>query len=160
MAPSTKIEFRHRRIRDLDDITDFVGILFPGNRNQQHAAARVLLLLKASREPVRSFHAMEAQFSISRRTLERTRAKLANLGLIENVSPLSKRAHGQPGWRLSGRMSTALRMLADKIEGWLDDKRPERAEKDEKLAGLLWSDGENTKPRTAWQQATHGLKRH
>ena len=137
MSESTKIEFRHRRVRELDDITDLVGMIFPGNRNQQHAAARILLTLRAAAESVPSLRVLEEQHGISRRTLERTRAKLARVGLIERVSPLSKRANGRPGWRLSGRMSAALRVLADKIEAWRTDARPERQEKDERLAGFV-----------------------
>jgi len=134
---ATKIEFRHRRIRELEDITDFVGIIFPGNTNQQHAAARVLLFLKSPAGPVRSLRSLEQQYSISRRTMERTRAKLAHVGLIEHLGPLSKRANGQPGWRLSSRMSAAMRLLAEKVEKWREDARPERREKDDKLVGML-----------------------
>ena len=137
MSASTKIDFRHRRVREIEDITDIVAMILPGNTNQQHAAARVLLTLKATAEAVPSLRVLEEQYGISRRTLERTRAKLARVGLIECVSPLSKRANGQHGWRLSGRMSAALRLLAEKIEGWRDDKRPERQEKDERLVGML-----------------------
>lgn len=137
MTGSTKIEFRHRRIREIEDITDLVGITFPGNTNQQHAAARVLLALKATETPVASLRFLEQQHNISRRTLERTRAKLAHVGLIEHIGPLSKRANGQPGWKLSGRMSAALRLLANRIEAWQDEKRPGRQEKDETLVELL-----------------------
>ena len=137
MTDSTKIEFRYRRIRDVDDLTDLVAIIFPGNRNQQHAAARILLALKAAETPVPSLRVLEHQHGISRRTLERTRAKLTRVGLIEFVSPLSKRSNGQPGWRLSSRMSGALRLLADKIEAWRNDDRPERREKDERLVELI-----------------------
>ena len=137
MSGPTKIEFRHRRIRDLDDITDLVGIIFPGNTNQQHAAARILLALKAADTPLASLRILEQQHNLTRRTLERTRAKLAAVGLIEYVSPLSKRANGEPGWRLSGRMSAALRLLADKINEWKSDTRPERREKDERLTEML-----------------------
>jgi len=137
MSGPTKIDFRHRRVREIEDITDVVAMIFPGNTNQQHAAARILLTLKAVAETVASLRVLEEQHGISRRTLERTRAKLARVGLIECVSPLSKRANGRPGWRLSGRMSAALRVLADKIEAWRDDKRRERAEKDERLVGML-----------------------
>ena len=137
MTDSTKIEFRYRRIRDVDDLTDLVAIIFPGNRNQQHAAARILLFLKVCEGPARSLRPLERQFNISRRTLERTRAKLARVGLIEYVSPLSKRSNGQPGWRLSSRMSGALRFLASKIDAWRNDDRPERREKDERMAGIL-----------------------
>jgi hypothetical protein len=150
MPSSTKIEFRHRRIRELEDITDFVGILFPGNRNQQHAAARILLFLKTYAGPVRSLRSLEQQHGISRRTIERTRAKLARVGLIEHLGPLSKRANGQPGWRLSGRMSAALRLVAHKIEAWRSDARPERREKDELLVGMMLYSS-----RLAWWVCLH-----
>jgi hypothetical protein len=137
MTVSTKIDFRYRRIRQLDDVTDLVGILFPGNRNQQHAAARILISLKATTEPVASLSHLEPEHGISRRTLQRTRAKLARLGLIEHVTWMNSRYGGQQGWKLSGRMSTALRQLTEKIDNWRRDARPERMGKDEVLVGLL-----------------------
>ena len=137
MSGPTKIDFRYRRLREIEDITDIVAIIFPGNTNQQHAGARVLLALKAAEKTVPSLRVLEKQFHISRRTLERTRAKLSHVGLIQFVSPLSKRSKGQNGWRLSSRMSGALRLLADKIEAWRDNRRPERQEKDERLVGML-----------------------
>ena len=137
MTESTKITFVARRVGDVDDVTDLVAVLFPGNANQQHAAARILLMLKAADAPVASFGDLERQHGISRRTLQRTRAKLARLGLIEYASALSSRYGGQAGWRLSSRMSTALRLLAERIDRWRNDQRPERMEKDEGLVGLL-----------------------
>ena len=137
MTESTKIDFRHRRISEIDDITDLVGMMFPGNRNQQHAAARILLALKASSETMPRMTHLEQEHSISRRTLQRTRAKLARLGLIEHVSFLNARYGGQHGWKLSSRMSTALRQLADRVDDWRKDGRPERVEKDEVLVGVL-----------------------
>ena len=137
VAETTKIDFRYRRITEVGDITDLVGILFPGNRNQQHAAARILLALKAARGPRLTLAHLERQHSISRRTLQRTRAKLARLGLIEYASPLNSRHGGQQGWRLSSRMGTALRQLADRIDVWRRDMRPERREKDERLVCVL-----------------------
>ena len=137
MTESTKITFVARRVDDVDDVTDLVAILFPGNQNQQRAAARILLMLKAADAPVASFSDLERQHGISRRILQRTRAKLARLGLIEYASALSSRYGGQQGWRLSSRMSTALRQLADKIDRWRNDQRPERMEKDEMLVALL-----------------------
>jgi len=56
-----------------------------GNRNQQHAAARIFLELKASSGTMPSMSYLEREHSISRRTLQRARAKLARLGLIEHV---------------------------------------------------------------------------
>ena len=137
MSGPTKIEFRHRRVREIEDIADIVAMIFPGNTNQQHAAAKILLALKAADASIPLMRFLEQQHNISRRTLERTRAKLAGLGLIEHVSALSKRANGNPGWRLSGRMSAALRVLADKIEAWKEDERAERTEKDERLVAML-----------------------
>jgi hypothetical protein len=139
MSGPTKIDFRHRRVREIEDIADIVAMIFPGNTNQQHAATRILLTLKAANIPLASLRILEQHHNISRRTLERTRAKLAHLGVIEHIGPLSKRSNGHPGWRLSGRMSAALRLLAEKIEGWRDDKRPERQEKDERLVGMQLS---------------------
>jgi hypothetical protein len=137
MIESTKIEFRYRRIREIDDITDLVSLLFPGNQNQQHAAARILMALRTARHPISTLVDLECRFNISRRTLQRTRAKLARLGLIEHVTWMNSRYSGQQGWRFSNRTSSALRALADKIEGWQKDNRPERREKDERLVGLI-----------------------
>ena len=137
MTESSKIDFRYRRIAKLDDITDLVEILFPGNRNQQHAASRILLALKATSEPIRSLSYLEDRYDISRRTLQRTRAKLSRLGLIEHVTWMNSRHGGQEGRKLSSRMSSALRLLAEKIDRWRGDMRPERQEKDEMLVGLL-----------------------
>ena len=137
MTESTKIEFRHRQISELADITDLVEILFPGNRNQQHAAARVLLALKIADDLVPSLSFLERDHHISRRTLQRARAKLSRLGLIEHVSWMNSRYGGQQGWKLSGRMSTALRLLADKTDHWRKDRSAAREEKDEALLDLL-----------------------
>ncbi len=136
MIESTKIAFRYRRIGELDDLTDLVAILFPGNRNQQHAAARILQRLKSANEPL-AVAGLEERYGISRRTLQRTRAKLARLGLIEHVTWMNSRYGGRTGWRLSSRMSGALRQLADRIDRWRGDMRAERKRKDEQLVELL-----------------------
>ena len=136
MTESTKISFVARRICEVQDISDLIRVLFPGNANQQHAAARILVALKAD-PSLRSMSCLERQHEISRRMLQRARAKLARLGLIEYASRLSIRYGGQEGWRLSSRMSTALRQFADRIDQWRTDVRPERLAKDEVLAGLL-----------------------
>ena len=137
MTESTKINFRYRKVRDIDDVTDLVVILFPGNRNQQHAAARMLLALKDAKDLLNSFRDLEDKFNISRRTIERTRAKLARLGLIEHVSWMNRRYDGRQGWKLSGRMSTSLRCFADKIDSWRNDNSPDRKEKEDVLAEFL-----------------------
>ena len=50
---------------------------------------------------------------------------------------MNSRYGGQQGWKLSGRMSTGLRQLADKIESWRRDARPENTRKEEQLVELL-----------------------
>ena len=137
MTESSKISFAARKIREVSDITDLVEMLFPGNRNQQHTAARILLALKATTQPVPSLSYLKDRYGISRRTLQRTRAKLSRLGLIERISWMNSRYGGHEGWKLSSRMGTALRGLADKIDHWRKDVCPERKQKDEQLIGLL-----------------------
>jgi len=137
MTESTKISFAHSQIRHLDDITDILSMLFPGNRNQQHAAGRILLALKQAGDIVNSLSFLEQKYNISRRTLQRTRAKLSRLGLIEHVSWMNSRYGGRQGWKLSGRMSTALRKLADTIDQWRGDTRSGKCHKEEALIDLL-----------------------
>lgn len=137
MTAKTKIAFSHRAARCLDDVTDLVALLIPGNRNQQHAAARLLLALKAQGAPVAAFAELERRYDISRRTMERTRARLAQLGVIERVGWMHRRYDGQEGWVLSTRMSSALRQMADRMEGWRTDRSVERHEKEVALAELL-----------------------
>jgi hypothetical protein len=46
--------------------------------------------------------------------LQRARAKLSRIGLIEHVSYLNSRYGGQHGWKLSSRFETALKQLAER----------------------------------------------
>jgi len=137
MIESTKIDFRYRCVRQVSDVTDLVQMFFPGNRNQQHAAARILLELRAASGIKSTLTFLQKEHGISRRTLQRTRAKLARLGLIEHVSWMNTRYGGQTGWKLSSRMDAALRHIANKINEWRNDKRPDRRAKDEQLTELL-----------------------
>ena len=52
---------------------------------------------------------------VSRRTLERVRAKLRRLGVIEHVSRFNSRYGHREGWMLSARFERNLRLLADKV---------------------------------------------
>jgi hypothetical protein len=66
--------------------------------------------------------------------------------LIEHVTWMNSRYGGRQGWKLSGRMSTALRQLADKVDAWRDDTRLERREKDERLVAWVRSPPEPVCP--------------
>lgn len=137
MTDATKIDFRYRRVSQIGDVTDLAAMLFPGNRNQQHAAARILLALRDTNELRSTLSDLQSRHSISRRTLERTRAKLARLGLIERVSWMNTRYGGREGWKLSGRMSSALRQLAERIDAWRSNEQPQHQRKEELLCELL-----------------------
>ena len=72
MAESTKIEFRYRRIPQFADFVELVEMLFPGNQNQQYAAACIFFELKWADSLLPHMARLEIQYSISRRTLQRT----------------------------------------------------------------------------------------
>jgi hypothetical protein len=120
MPEPTKIDFRHRRISQLSDFTELIAMLFPGNHNQQHAAACIFFELKWGDSIVPNLAYLESKYNISRRVLQRARAKLSRIGLIEYVSYLNSRYGGQQRWRLSSRFETALRQLAVKCAAFRD----------------------------------------
>jgi hypothetical protein len=142
MPESTKIDFHHRRISQLSDFTELIEMLFPGNRNQQHAAACIFFELKWADQMLPNLAYIETQYVVSRRILQRARAKLARLGLIEDVSYLNSRYGGQHGWKLSSRFETAMRQLAERCALF---RRPMSSSqtKDKLLLGLIHT-GENT----------------
>jgi len=79
---------------------------------------------------------VEKRYGISRRILQRTRAKLSRLGLIEHVSYLNSRYGGQHGWKLSTRFESGLRLLAEKNAGFRNTGTGSK-EKDVMLVGLI-----------------------
>ena len=48
MTVRPKIIFDHRNARAVEDVTDLMELLFPGNSRQRYAAARIVLSLKAA----------------------------------------------------------------------------------------------------------------
>ena len=147
MTRPVRIGFSYRQVSKISDVTDLVAMLFPGNPNQQHAAARILLALKAAPGLTPSLSHLERQHDISRRTLQRVRAKLANVGLIERVTWMNRRYGGESGWKLSGRTGTALRSLAQSLDAWRREPHP-HADKEAMLVGLLATSAEKTSPVT------------
>jgi len=137
MSARPKIVFDHRKARAIDDVTDLVDLLFPGNRRQQYAAARILMRLKTSAGVPIPLGGTGREHGISRRILERTRAKLARLGLIDRVTWMNSRFGGRQGWKLSGRMSAGLRALAQEIDTWRSRNEPQEVRKEEMLVGLI-----------------------
>jgi len=111
-------------------------MLIPGNRNQQYAAACMFFELKWTATIVPNLGYLESKYDISRRVLQRTRAKLSRLGLMEHVSYLNTRYGGQHGWKLSSRFETALRQLAGRCSV-LRDKTTSSKEKDGMMLELM-----------------------
>ena len=138
MPESTKIDFQHRRISQLSDYTDLIEMLFPGNRNQRYTAACIFFELKWANDMVPNLAYMERKYGFSRRVLQRTRAKLTRLGLIEHVSYLNSRYGGQHGWQLSSRFETGLRQLAERCSV-LRDRSTSSQEKDAMMLGFVGS---------------------
>ena len=134
MPQYTKIHFNYRK--EISDYSDLVEILFPGNRNQQHAAACVLFELKWSESIIQpSLNFIRDKYMISKRILERTRSKLSRLGLIEHISCFNTRYGSQSGWKLSSRFEAALKRLAEKTS-LLRDENLSSKEKDEMFISL------------------------
>ncbi len=111
-------------------------MLFPGNRNQQHAAACIFFELKWGNQIVPNLTYIESEYNVSRRILQRARARLSRLGLIEHVSYLSSRYGGQHGWKLSSRFETAMRRLADR-SSLIREKTTSSREKDRMMIELI-----------------------
>ena len=129
MSEPTKIDFHHRRVSQLSDYTELIATIVPGNRNQQYAAACIFFELKWGDSIVPNLGYLESKYDVSRRVLQRARAKLSRIGLIEHVSYLNSRYGGQHGWKLSSRLETALRQLAERCSV-LRDKSTSSTEKD------------------------------
>ncbi|MBL7189631.1 MAG: hypothetical protein ISS70_25155 [Phycisphaerae bacterium] len=136
MAEPTKIDFHHRRISHVSDLAELIEMLFPGSRNQQHAAACIFFELKWANSIVPNLAYIETMYNVTYRILQRARAKLARLGLIEHVSYLNSRYGGQHGWKLCSRCETALRQLANKC-AMLREKTTSSKEKDNMLLQLV-----------------------
>ena len=132
MAEPTKIDFHHRRISQISDYAELMEMVFPGNRNQQHAAACIFFELKWTNSIVPNLAYIETKYGVTRRILQRSRAKLSRLGIIEYVSYLNSRYGGQHGWKLSSKFETALRQLADRCS-MLREKTASSEEKDNML---------------------------
>jgi hypothetical protein len=132
----TKIDFKFRHISQISDFTELIEILFPGNRNQQHAAGCIFFELKWSQHIVPNLSYLETKYNISRRILQRSRAKLSRLGLIEHVSCFNSRYGGQQGWKLSSRFERSLNQLAQKCSSFRDT-RGSSQEKEKMLLSFM-----------------------
>ena len=111
---STRIELPAGRIARLADMSDVAELLFPGNRNQQHAFLVLWFSLKwADHHLVPNLADAARAHGVTPRTFERVRAKCRRLGLIERISRFNPRFASREGWILSPRFEHVLHRLAD-----------------------------------------------
>jgi hypothetical protein len=151
---STKIELSFNKITRLTDLSDLAELLFPRNRNQQYAFLVVWLAIKwADHRIVPNLAYAAKQHEVSRRTLERVRAKMRRMGLIDHVSRFNAKHGYWEGWVFSRQFERGLRELAEKVAG-LKDPAVGSREKDVLLLQLL--DG----ARQAARDAKHGTQDH
>jgi hypothetical protein len=130
---STKIDWSFNKIAKLADSADLAEMLFPGNRNKQHAFLVLWIAIKWSEHNiVPNFTEVARENGVSRRTVERVRAKLRRLGVIDHVSRFNAQHGYREGWVLSTRFQRSLAQLAAKAAELADSERGSR-EKDEML---------------------------
>ena len=151
---STRIEVSFNRVARLQDAGDLAELFFPGNRNQQHCFLAIWFSLKwAPRGLVPNLNEVAERHGVSRRTLERVRAKMRRLGLIDHVSRFDKAYGYREGWTRSSRFVRGLAQLAEKATMFADRKNRNR-EKDE-FSLRMWAARRDTSSRGA---ATESLK--
>jgi len=127
---STKVDLSFNRIAKLSDSADLAEMLFPSNRNQQHAFLVVFVALKwAEHRMVPNLEAVTGRRGVTRRTLQRVRAKMRRLGLIDRISRFNVNYGGREGWILSGRFERSLRLLVERT-GEIKDTARGSQEKD------------------------------
>lgn len=90
-----------------------------GNRSQQHAFLVIWISLKwANHHMVPNLARITEKNNVSKRALERVRAKMRRMGLIDHVSRFSNRFGYRERWVLSPRFEKALVQLADRMAGF------------------------------------------
>ena len=134
-----KIEVGYRRIQRLSGLDELAEILFPGNRSHQRTCLAIFIELKyAKRHFLPSLAPIVARYRISRRTLEKVRAKMKRMGIIARVSQFSPKHGYQAGWELSSRFARSLEVLAALVRNAQsigEGKQSER--RDRKFLNLL-----------------------
>lgn len=115
-AITTKIDFAFRRIARLGGIGEVAEMFFPGNRNQQYAFLVIWVRLKWRSEGiVPNLGQLVMSEGVSRRTLERVRAKMRRMGLLEHITRFDPRFGNREGWILSENFEKSLVLLGQKM---------------------------------------------
>ncbi len=113
---TTKIDFAFRRIARLTSVAGLAEMFFPGNRNQQYAFLVIWVHLKWRSEGiVPNLGQLVMNQGVSRRTLERVRAKMRRMGLLEHITRFDPRYGNREGWILSDNFEKSLNLLSGKV---------------------------------------------
>jgi hypothetical protein len=132
---TTKIDFSYRRIGKLAGIGELAEMFFPGNRNQQYAFLVIWMKLKWKTEGiVPNLGQFVTSQGVSRRTLERVRAKMRRMGLLEHVSRFDPRFGNREGWILSDNFEKGLEQMMHRVAAFRDPEAGSREEDDRVLA--------------------------
>lgn len=113
---TTKIDFSFRKIARLANLVELAEMFFPGNRNQQYAFLVIWIWLKWRTEGiVPNLGQVVMSQGVSRRTLERVRAKMRRMGLLEHITRFDPRFGNREGWILSDNFEKSLNVLVQKL---------------------------------------------
>lgn len=138
MPIPTKIALNFNQIARLEDLNDLAGILFPGNRNHRRAFLAIFVEIKwHGHGPLPNLAFVAEKHGISPRTLERVRAKMRLLGLIDHVSRFSKQYGYREGWVLSTRCERSLEQLAAKLRVFREPGDEHKKQSDRDALGYV-----------------------
>ena len=116
MLPLPKIAIGFNKINRISDLADLAELLFPNNKNHQYVFALIYSELKWADSVVTNLTEKLINKGISKRTIERVRAKLRLMGIIDHVSRFNQKYGYKEGFILSKRFPYTMKKLADKYE--------------------------------------------
>ena len=138
MPESTKVELSFNKIHRIDGLDDLARILFPHNKNHQRAFLAMFLELKyAPDQFLASFDFVCQIYEVSKRVLEKVRAKCRRMGIFDHVSRFNSKYGYREGWVFSKRFTKALEKLADLMDQARTTGDTTRKEKDFDCLGYL-----------------------
>ena len=138
MPESTKVEVSFNKIQRINGLDDLARLLFPHNKKHQRVFLVVLLELKyAENQFLTSFAFVCAKYGISKRVLEKVRAKCRRMGILDHVSRFNSRHGYREGWVFSNRFGWSLVKLADTFNKYRTITEDSSKEKDFDCLGYV-----------------------
>ena len=116
MSSLPKIAIGFNKISRISDLADLAELLFPNNKNHQYVFALIYLELKWADSVVPDLTKKLLRKGISKRTIERVRAKLRLMGIIDHVSRFNQNYGYREGFIVSNRFASSMKKFAQKYE--------------------------------------------